>query len=174
MSEFNNQTNATRKTGTTIRCEWVAVIALSLFLIASSASAQTVVSSSELTPLQLEIEKQRHLLSSSETEERRDAVLHLGWMKRAESSRVAANGLHDSAAIVRATAARAVLSLPPDEAAALLLQNLQDKDEFVRQETAYALGEIRSRAAVAPLLTLLGREKKDGVRGAAVVALGQI
>ena len=130
--------------------------------------------SSQSTPQQLEIAKQQRLLNSSETEERRDAVMRLGWMKRSESSRVAAIALRDSSAIVRATASRAVLALVPDEAAALLLPLLQDRDEFVRQETAYALGETRSRTAVSMLVMLLDKEKKDGVRGAAVVALGQI
>lgn len=130
--------------------------------------------SSQLTPLQLEIEKQRQRLSFSETEERRDAVMRLGSMKRPESSRVAATALRDSAAIVRATAARAVLSLSANEAAAVLLPLLQDRDEFVRQETAYALGETKSVTAVSALVMLLGKEKKDGVRGAAAVALGQI
>lgn len=129
---------------------------------------------SHLTPLQLEIEKQRRRLDSSETEERRDAVMRLGAMKRPESSRVAATALRDSSAIVRATAARSILSLGKDEAAALLLPQLQDRDEFVRQETAYALGETRSRTAVSALVMLLEKEKKDGVRGAAAVALGQI
>jgi HEAT repeat protein len=129
---------------------------------------------SQLTPLQLEIEKQRRRLESSETEERRDAVMRLGWMKRLESSRVAARALRDSSAIVQATAARAVLSLPADEAAAVLLPLLQNRDEFVRQEVAYALGETRSRVAVSALVTLLEKEKKDGVRGAVAVALGEI
>lgn len=95
-------------------------------------------------------------------------------MSRPDSSRAAVAGLRDSSAIVRATAARAVLSLPPDEAAANLLPLLNDRDEFVRQETAYALGETRSRRATAPLLTVLEKEKQDSVRGAAVVALGLI
>lgn len=130
--------------------------------------------SSQLTPLQLEIEKQQRRLKFSDTEERRDAVMRLGWMKRPESSRVAATALRDSAAIVRATAARAVLSLSPNEAALLLLPLLQDRDEFVRQETAYALGETQSVTAVSALVTVLEKDKKDSVRGAAAVALGQI
>lgn len=127
-----------------------------------------------LTPQQFEVEKQRRRLGFPDKEERRDAVMRLGAMKRPESSRVAAQALRDSEAIVRATASRAVLSLPADEAAALLLPLLQDKDEFVRRETAYALGETRSRTGVAPLVSLLEREKEDGVRGAIAVALGQI
>lgn len=129
---------------------------------------------SGLTPLQLEIQKQRRRLSSSEPEERRDAVMRLGWLKRPESARAAAGALNDSEAIVRATAARSVLALPGDEAAALLIPRLQDRDAFVRQETAYALGETRSRQAVPNLVALLSKEKEDGVRGAAAVALGQI
>lgn len=100
--------------------------------------------------------------------------MRLGAMKRPESSRAALIALRDSASIVRATSVRAVLSLPADEASAALLPLLQDRDEFVRQETAYALGETRSLRAVAPLVALLEKEKQDGVRGAVAVALGQI
>jgi HEAT repeat protein len=100
--------------------------------------------------------------------------MRLGWMKRAESSRAAASALSDSSAIVRATATRAVLSLPPEEAAAALLPLLQDRDEFVRQETAYAIGLTHSRSALQPLIVLLVNDKKSGVRGAAAVALGQL
>src|SRR5947209_10091581 len=153
-------------------CVLVAV----LFLVfnAPALLAQGSVSSSQLTPLQFEIERERRRMSSTETEERRDAVIRLGAMKRADCSRVAANGLHDPAPIVRATAARAILSLPPDEAAQLLLPLLQDHEEFVRQETAYALGLTRSRAAVLALINVIEQDKKDSVRGAAAVALGQI
>lgn len=124
--------------------------------------------------IQQQIDIQRRRLSSTDVEERRCAVMGLGWMNRADSSRVAAAALSDSASIVRATAARAVLSLPPDEAATVLLPLLRDRDEFVRQESAYALGETRSPRATSALLTLLEKEKADGVRGAMVVALGTI
>lgn len=127
-----------------------------------------------LTPLQREIETLRARLASADTEERREAVMRLGAMARPDSSRAALPALKDRAVIVRATAARAVLSLPAVEAAAALLPLLADKDEFVRRETAYALGETRSRAAVEALATVLARDKEAGVRGAAAVALGQI
>jgi len=130
--------------------------------------------SRSLTPLQLEIEKQRNRLSSVDTEERRDAVTRLRALRHPEASRAAIAGLSDASAIVRATAAGAVLSLPGEESAAALQPLLNDKDEFVRQETAYALGKTRSRAMVAPLIQLLGKEKKDGVRAAIVVTLGEI
>ncbi|HEY0319652.1 MAG TPA: HEAT repeat domain-containing protein [Pyrinomonadaceae bacterium] len=149
-----------------------ATLVLSSLFLSSVARAQA--SSTSLNPAQLEIERERRRLSSSDKEERRDALMRLAWMARADASRAAVSALQDTEPIVRATAARSVLSLPADEAARALLPLLQDKDEFVRQETAYALGETHSPLAVAPLVTMLERDKKEGVRGAAAVALGNI
>ena len=131
-------------------------------------------SSSALNPTQDAIEKERRRLSASDKEERRDAVMRLGNMARADASRAAAAALQDAEPIVRATAARAVLSLPADEAARALVPLLQDKEEFVRQEAAYALGETRSQMAVPLLVKALETDKRESVRGAAAVALGQI
>jgi len=127
-----------------------------------------------LTPLQLEIEKQRMRLGSAEVEERRAAVTELGAMHHPEASRLAVSALRDSSAIVRATAAASILSLPVEESAANLIPLLNDKDEFVRREAAYALGTTRSPTAVSFLIERLLNDKKDEVRGAAAVALGQI
>jgi len=127
-----------------------------------------------LTPMQREIELQRRRLSSTEVEERRDALMRLGNLKRPDASRAAVSGLSDPLPIVRATAAHAILFLPSPEASTLLIPLLQDKSEFVRRETAYALGQTRSRAAVEPLANLLLVDKEAGVRGAAAVALGEI
>ena len=137
---------------------------------AQSSSTQ----SSALTPQQQELERERQRLSSADQEERRDAVTRLGAMKRAEASRVAAAALQDSSSIVRATAARAVLALTDEEAANLLLPLLQDKDEFVRRETALALGQTRSRAALPSLISVLEKDKEASVRSAAAIALGLI
>lgn len=164
-----------------------ALIFVALFFVAGSHAARlhartnafppvslSTAAQSTLTPLQREIEKQRARLSSGDVEERREAVTRLGAMARADSSRVAASALKDTSVIVRATAARAVLFLPAGEAAAALLPLLSDKNEFVRRETAYALGQTRSRTAVEALATALARDKEAGVRGAAAVALGQV
>jgi HEAT repeat protein len=126
------------------------------------------------TPSQTAIETQRQRLSSSDAEERRDAVMKLGSMRRAEASRVALTALSDASAIVRAVAAKAVLSMGSDESVAALLPLLADKDEFVRREVAYALGLTKSRKATAALSQLLVADKEDGVRAAAAVALGEI
>lgn len=174
VSKLQPAITAVERSVIRFQCALAVVLFLTCAPLTTRAQQDGPSDPSHLTPLQLEIEKQRRRLSSSETEERRDAVMRLGRMKRPESSRVAATALRDSAEIVRVTAARSVLSLPADEAAALLLPQLEDRAEFVRQETAYALGETRSRTAVSTLIAILEKEKKDSVRGAAAVALGQI
>ncbi|HVF55170.1 MAG TPA: HEAT repeat domain-containing protein [Pyrinomonadaceae bacterium] len=156
------------------------VLALSLGVYSVDACAQKVgagVASfrqSALTPLQGEIEKQKSRLSSGDQEERRDAVMRLGAMARPESARAASVALTDSSAVVRATAARAVLPLGPGEASNILIPLLRDRDEFVRREAAYALGLTRSRKAAPALVNALEADKQPSVRGAAAVALGQV
>ena len=150
-------------------------ILAALVIAGSDSAAKSIIGqSSELTPVQREIERQRQRLNSGEVEERRDALMRLGNLRRPDASRVAAAGLSDVEPIVRVTAAHAILSLPPAEAVTLLGPLLQDKVEFVRREAAYALGETRSRTAVAALTNLLISDKDAGVRGAAAVALGII
>jgi HEAT repeat protein len=147
---------------------------LSVSEIAGVNLGQADLTKRSLTPLQLAIEKQRQRLSSSEVEERRDALIRLAALRHPDASRVAVSALGDAAAIVRATASNAVQWLPAAEGAAALLPLLGDKDEFVRQEAAYALGRTKSRTASTALIERLVNDKKDGVRGAAAVALGQI
>ncbi|MDQ5846556.1 MAG: HEAT repeat domain-containing protein [Acidobacteriota bacterium] len=138
------------------------------------ATMNVVQDRSSRTPLQMEIEKQTMRLSSAEVEERRDAITQLGSMHHPQASRAAIAGLRDPTPIVRATSAAAILSLPAEESAASLIPLLNDKDEFVRREAAYALGATRSRTAVPFLIERLVKDKKDEVRGAAAVALGLI
>jgi HEAT repeat protein len=157
-------------------------IAISAFLpfaaainsFAKTGGRQGEVERRSLTPLQLEIQKQQQRLTSSEVEERRDALMRLGALRHPDASRVAASALSDALPIVRATAVHAVLCLPMEESAAALITLLSDKDEFVRQETAYALGKTRSKSAVPALVERLFNDRKNGVRGSAAVALGQI
>ena len=143
-------------------------------VLAGPSSRQEPANASSMTPRQLEIEKQRLRLSSADVEERRDALTRLGSMRSQEASRVALAGLGDAAAIVKVSAAEAILSLPADESARSLIPLLSDKDEFVRREAAYALGKAGSPIAVTPLTDLLLNDKIDEVRGAAAVALGEI
>jgi HEAT repeat protein len=148
-----------------------------LVVVIAAANAHDLIAgqnNQQLTPIQREIESQRRRLNASDIEERRDAVMRLGNLKRPDASRVAAVALSDMAPIVRVAAMHALLSLPQSEAAALLIPLLQDKLEFVRREAAYALGKTRSRAGTAPLVNALLTDKEAGVRGAAAVALGEI
>lgn len=149
-------------------------LALAFTLSAAALDAPRARAQRDLTPLQHELNVQTARLSSAEVEERRDAVVRLGAMARPEASRAAASALGDRAAVVRATAARALLSLAPGEAAALILPLLKDRDEFVRREAAYALGLARSTLAVGALAAATQTDKEASVRGAAAVALGQI
>jgi HEAT repeat protein len=147
-------------------------ILLSLLCLLASQPARAV--QRELTPLQQEIKVLTERLSSADTEERREAVMRLGALGRPEASRATAAALGDTAAVVRANAARAVLSLPTGEAASLILPLLRDRDEFVRREAAYALGLTRSGAGVSALSAALETDKQPSVRAAAAVALGQV
>jgi HEAT repeat protein len=148
---------------------------LALFLLGPGSLAGVSRTQTEsLTPTQAEINRQRQRLSATDSEERRDALMKLGAMRRAAASREALVGLSDVSPIVRAVAARAILSIGADESVAALLPHLSDKDEFVRREIAYALGLTRSRKATEPLTQLLLSDKEAGVRAAAAVALGDI
>jgi HEAT repeat protein len=126
------------------------------------------------TPADAEIERQLQRFSSSDPDERRDALMRLAAMHRSEASRAAKVGLTDASPMVRAVAAKAILSLNPTESVSALTPLLADKDEFVRREAAYALGLTRSRDATSALVGLLLNDKEDGVRAAAAVALGHV
>lgn len=152
----------------------VTLFALVLFATSLPLVAQQNTSDSKNTQLQREIEIQRGRMQSSDVEQRRDALLKLGWMRQADGSRIAAGALNDPVPVVRATAAIAILSLQSAESVALLVPLLKDKDEFVRQQVAYALGETRNSNAASELVTVLVTDKKPSVRGAAAVALGMI
>jgi HEAT repeat protein len=149
----------------------IIVACASILVLCFCAFAQD---SPKLTPTQFEIEKQRQRLSSADQEERRDALMRLGTMRLEAASRAALPALKDPSPIVRVTATKAILSISGDESAAALIPLLSDKDEFVRRETAYALGLTKSKSATAPLSERLLNDKEDGVRGAAAVALGHI
>lgn len=109
-----------------------------------------------------------------ETEVKRDALFELRNFASEAASRVAVSSLRDSSEIVRATATHTVIFLPKDEAAQALLPLLNDKSEFVRRETAYALGKVGNPNTVSQLINLLQRDKIPEVRTASTVALGKI
>jgi len=129
---------------------------------------------SNVAQSQSELDRQQQRLQSSDPEERRDALMRLGSMRTAAASKLALPALSDPVPMVRAVAAKAILSLGPEQSVSALLPLLNDKDEFVRRETAYALGLTHSHSATQALCSLLLNDKEVGVRSAAAVALGEI
>ena len=111
-------------------------------------------------------------LKSADVETRGDAVLKLGSLQNAVASSVAARALGDSSAIVRATAAKAVVFLASEDAVKLLVRLLSDKSEFVRREAAFALGATFDKLATNDLIRILQTDKQPSVRAAVAIALG--
>ena len=142
---------------------WLAVVLCSLVSVLGQENR-----------FQRAIEHERQRLGSTEVEERRDALMRLASLKRPEAARVAAFALTDKSPTVRVAAAHAVIWLPSGEARTLLIPMLKDKNEFVRREVAFALGETRDASAVSALVDLLARDKKASARAAAAIALGHI
>lgn len=114
------------------------------------------------------------LIKTGNSENKRDALHQLLTLRLEAASRAAVPALSDADEIVRATAANAVIFLPPAEAARVLTPLLNDKAEFVRLETAYALGETRAADAVPALVGALQKDRSIMARSAAVSALGKI
>jgi HEAT repeat protein len=150
----------------------LSLIAVSLILSATALGAAQ--SDRALTPAQIQIEKERQRLTSTDAEERRDALMHLGAMRTAAASGACLVGLTDLSPMNRAVAAQAILSLPAEESVQALIPLLNDKDEFVRREAVHALGLTRSRNATSAISGLLLNDKRDSVRSAAAIALGRI
>ncbi len=108
----------------------VSIILLPVFVSTVSAAGISYNRQTQqaLTPLQLEIEKQKQRLAAAEVEERRDALMRLGALHRAEASRAVVPALADPSPIIRVTAATATLSLPAEEGVMVLTPLLSDKD----------------------------------------------
>ena len=152
-------------------CALASILVCSVFGAVFGQSPSSVQS---LTENQRKLELSRSQLKSSDPEVRRDAVLYLGRMKSDEASRIAAIALKDADPRVRASAVEAVLSKPASEAVTDLTPLLADKNEFVRQEAAYALGRTHSKDATSALVEVLRFDKNSGARGAAAISLGII
>src|SRR5215216_87556 len=79
------------------------VMVLSFLTVATSLTFGQ--SSRNLTPVQIEIEKQQERLTSGSEEERRDALMRLGAMHLPAASRTALSGISDPSPMIRAVAA---------------------------------------------------------------------
>lgn len=145
----------------TLRNCTISLFFLAFIAIAPAASAQ-------------DLARYESAIRSGTAEEKRSALFDLRNLKSAEASRIASVALRDVDPSVRATAAMSVVFLPADEAVAALTPNLGDKESFVRAEAASALGAVRSTLAIGPLNEIINKDDSLAVRGAALVALGEI
>lgn len=150
--------------------KFILLPALCFFAFASPYFAQTSELEIERRVINVQVQK----LQSADIETRRDAVYQLGLLRNAAASQAVERALRDSSEIVRAEAARAVVHQAYPDAARALLPLLTDKSEFVRRETAFALGKTYDKTAVDSLIKTLQTDKTASVRAAAAIALGQI
>lgn len=113
-------------------------------------------------------------IASGNVELTRNALFQIKNLHSEAASRLAVPALNSPNEIVRATAANSVIFLPKAEATQALTPLLADKAEFVRNETAFALGEVRDASAVIPLTRTLEHDNSRVVKAAAATALGKI
>src|ERR1044072_3697207 len=113
---------------TPINRKTVVQLVLVPFVMSFACTFVSAQSTRSLTPIQIAIENQRERLASSDVEERRDALMRLANLHVAEASRAAVPSLSDPSPMIRATAAKAVLSLDSNESVSALLPLLKDKD----------------------------------------------
>lgn len=132
-----------------------------LFIFASSIHAQDLATFSET-------------IAKGTSEEKRTVLQQIKLIGTPEAARIAIPALRDSDIMVRATAAACIPALPADEAFGVLDPLLTDKQEFVRREAAYALGDVKIPSSVQSLLNTLKRDKIYEVRTATVVSLGKL
>ena len=144
------------------------ILCLLFALLAVNLSAQPVIDSS-WPKTEARLIRQLY----GDTEQKRSALFEIRNLQTEQASRLAIPALKDTNEIVRATAASSVIFVPKIEAVNALTPLLNDKAEFVRREAAYALGNVGSLEAAAPLLGHLQKEKLFEVRNAVVIALGQ-
>jgi HEAT repeat protein len=138
-----------------------------ILLSGFSGIARAQSTSAVLTRLQNQI-------NQGSIEEKRSALSEIRNLRSESASRIALPALRDKDAMVRATAAGSVIFLPRSEAAGALLPLLDDRSEFVRTETAYALGNVGDRSATSQLARLMRDDKILEVRTASAVAIGQV
>lgn len=113
-----------------------------------------------------------HAIQSGTIEQKREALFQIRNLRSEPASRIALPALKDADPIVRATAAASVVFLPKPETVEALALLLTDDDAFVRKETAFALGSVKSSDSASVLIAALEREKDLEVKSALVVALG--
>jgi HEAT repeat protein len=118
-----------------------------------------------------QVAEQKARLSSSNVEDRFDAVLKLAALGTPAAISALSTALEDSDENVRAIAIDGLAGTGDPQYVPVIAARLgRDKSIFVRKTAAYALGRIGSDAGTGALLRAL-KDKNDEMRGAASVAL---
>lgn len=104
---------------------------------------------------------------------KRDALQAIARIKSEEASRLAIPALTDPSELVRATAVGAIVSLPPREVYELLLPLLSAREDFVRRETAYALGDIEYEKVADTLVATYNKNSDREYKAAVLEAVGK-
>jgi len=135
---------------------------------------QTSTQTSTLAPESI-IARERARLMSDDEEARFDAVIRLGALGRRDAAQVAAAGLDDKSVRVRAAAVNAIGRLSQVDLTVNLLKALADKNEFVREQAAFAAGNAQGNQIIANrLMEILRTDNSAAVCGAVVFALGNL
>lgn len=114
-------------------------------------------------------------LSRDENERVRVASIeHLPFVEDTRTVAVVVQALKEEIPDVRAAAARALGNMDGPEVVPALIEGLSDDDVWVRYFSARALGRLRSEESIAALEKVIGEEKFNHVRIAALDSLGQI
>jgi HEAT repeat protein len=114
------------------------------------------------------------MLDDKDEDVRAIAVKCLGMFKDPLLFNPIYKKINDPAAIVRAFAFVAIREMGTSSALRGLVFCLENRDEHIRRDAAYNLGELRHYDAVKPLLSTLKRDRNDGIKEEALIALGKI
>ena len=97
------------------------------------------------------------LSEDEETIVRADAVYTLGRLQAKEAIPHLIKALKDEEFAVRYAAAKVISKTDKD----LIRKSLSNKDAFIRESAAYALGELQAQEAIPELISLLSDESSD-------------
>ncbi|MGH9823696.1 MAG: HEAT repeat domain-containing protein [Blastocatellia bacterium] len=173
MARTGDYSGSTEMFGGIARRLHLAAVFLVLFtfpLSATSRQARPEHAGSKSSPQQPKASRERQ--ASSEVDARVSDVMNLAASASPDSSRSLISYLNDSSPLVRAAALSGLASLQDSKSVPVIAAVLEkDKDEFVRRQAAFALGDFHDPAARPYLLKALG-DKSTDVKAAAMVSLG--
>ncbi len=164
----------------------IIALLISIFSFSGASRVAAHPSNIQQSDESVEIARLTRALNSAEEDERLGAVLNLAATGSPAAVPALTRSANDSSGLVRAAAIDGLSLLADASVIPLVATHLTtDKDVMVRKTSAYALGKLQSRIdrnqaltpseprQATPALVASLNDKKDEVRGAAAVALGE-